>query len=137
MVDVDHDSDLDLFIGNFADIAWPGGGQPFPDDFKGESNRLYRNNGNGTFTEVSAAAGLAKNNYKTTASSLPTSIIFGILISSSRTTAARRSIQISETVRSRIASQIGSFLPARQESAEYQQGQFRRFYIAAEATKTL
>lgn len=69
MVDVDHDGDLDLFVGNFADMkTWPGGeAVVFPDDFKGEANRLYRNNGNGTFTDISNEAGVAKTANKTTA----------------------------------------------------------------------
>ncbi len=40
--DFDNDSDLDLFVANSS----------------GQADSLYRNNGNGTFTEVSAAAGM-------------------------------------------------------------------------------
>ena len=40
--DYDNDGDLDLYLAN-----------------NGTANRLYRNNGNGTFTEVGAAAGVA------------------------------------------------------------------------------
>jgi tetratricopeptide (TPR) repeat protein len=69
-VDVDHDGDLDLFIGNFADLnKWPTSGEPavFPDDFAGEENKLFRNNGNGTFTDITAQAGLGGGKNKTTA----------------------------------------------------------------------
>lgn len=41
-VDYDNDGKLDLFVKNY-----------------GSSNRLYKNNGDGTFTEVAAAAGIA------------------------------------------------------------------------------
>jgi tetratricopeptide (TPR) repeat protein len=44
-VDVDHDGDLDLFIGGVADPA--------------AKNVLCRNNGNGTFTDITADARLA------------------------------------------------------------------------------
>jgi len=68
-VDYDHDGDLDLFVGNFADLSeWPGGETAtFPDDFAGTPNRLYRNNGNGTFTDITDQAGLGGGKQKTTA----------------------------------------------------------------------
>ena len=47
-VDVDHDGDLDLFIVGFA--AGPG---PNPQT---AANQLLRNNGDGTFTDITAAA---------------------------------------------------------------------------------
>jgi hypothetical protein len=43
-VDLDNDADLDLFLGNFT-----------------RENRLFRNDGDGTFTDVSADAGLGRN----------------------------------------------------------------------------
>jgi tetratricopeptide (TPR) repeat protein len=68
-VDTDHDGDLDLYLGNFADLSrWPGNdGAIFPDDFAGQENRLFRNNGNGTFTDITTPAGLGGGNLKTTA----------------------------------------------------------------------
>ena len=47
-VDVDHDGDLDIFIAGFADVS------PRP-----SQNQLLRNNGNGTFADITAQAGLA------------------------------------------------------------------------------
>ena len=47
-VDVDHDGDLDIFLGGFSDK------NKKSDDFA--ANRLLRNNGDGTFTDISEAA---------------------------------------------------------------------------------
>lgn len=59
-VDYDHDGDLDLYVVNFSGaIADFQGEKVFPRDFAGAPNVLYRNNGNGTFTDVSAESGLA------------------------------------------------------------------------------
>jgi tetratricopeptide (TPR) repeat protein len=68
-VDHDHDGDLDLFVGNFADLSrWPGGESAiFPDDFAGTPNKLYRNNGQGSFTDITDQAGLSGGANKTTA----------------------------------------------------------------------
>jgi tetratricopeptide (TPR) repeat protein len=68
-VDYDHDGDLDLYVGNFADLSkWPGGESlTFPDDFPGQENKLFRNNGNGTFTDVTDQMGLSGGKQKTTA----------------------------------------------------------------------
>ena len=59
-VDVDHDGDLDVFIAGLADLSkTPKGDEPiFPDDFAGAPNLLLRNDGNGKFTDVTAAAKL-------------------------------------------------------------------------------
>jgi lipoprotein NlpI len=60
-VDVDHDGDLDIFITGVADLSQaPKGGSSavFPDDFAGAPNLLLRNDGNGKFTDVTAAAKL-------------------------------------------------------------------------------
>ncbi|MCI0660648.1 MAG: FG-GAP-like repeat-containing protein, partial [Acidobacteria bacterium] len=69
-VDLDHDGDLDLFTGNFADLRqWPSDNETavFPDDFPGEENKLFRNNGDGTFTDLTARTGLGGGRNKTTA----------------------------------------------------------------------
>jgi hypothetical protein len=50
-IDFDNDGDLDLYVTNMGDTII--GNQP---------NRLYRNNGDGTFTDVAAAVGLASVN---------------------------------------------------------------------------
>ncbi len=60
-VDIDHDGDLDLFITGLADLSKApkdGASVVFPDDFAGAPNLLLRNDGNGKFTDVTAAAGL-------------------------------------------------------------------------------
>jgi tetratricopeptide (TPR) repeat protein len=48
-VDVDHDGDLDIFMAGAARSA---------DGDRPASNQLLRNNGNGTFTDITGAAGL-------------------------------------------------------------------------------
>ncbi len=61
-VDVDHDGDLDIFVGGLIDFNKPfkrhesGRAVSFPDGFAGAPNLLLRNNGNGTFSDITAAA---------------------------------------------------------------------------------
>ncbi|MEW6732625.1 MAG: FG-GAP-like repeat-containing protein [Acidobacteriota bacterium] len=68
-VDHDHDGDVDLYLGNFIDMAkWPTGqAAVFPNDFPGDNNILYRNNGDGSFTNITEAVGLAGDARRTTA----------------------------------------------------------------------
>lgn len=69
-VDADHDGDLDLFIGNFADLnTWPVNADSavFPDEFAGAENKLFRNKGDGTFTDDTVKTGLGGGKLKTTA----------------------------------------------------------------------
>ncbi|HEX8998737.1 MAG TPA: FG-GAP-like repeat-containing protein [Blastocatellia bacterium] len=72
-VDADHDGDLDLFVGNFADLSQFPGKDPavFPDDFTGEDNKLFQNNGiqagGVTFSDITAKTGLSGGKNKTTA----------------------------------------------------------------------
>ena len=59
-VDFDHDGDLDLYISRFTDfIVQPGGEFNFPFGGSAPGNVLWRNNGDGTFTDWTAQAGLA------------------------------------------------------------------------------
>jgi len=63
LVDVDHDGDLDIVIAGLADLAGSrsrAAEQPlmFPSEFAPAPIRLLRNNGNGTFTDATADAGL-------------------------------------------------------------------------------
>jgi hypothetical protein len=63
LVDVDHDGDLDLVIAGLADLAATrerGGDRAlmFPGDFEPAPVRLLRNNGNGTFTDITRSARL-------------------------------------------------------------------------------
>ena len=68
--DADNDGHLDLFVTryvvwSFDDNRYCGEKKPgyraycHPDNFEGTTNILYRNNGDGTFTDVSAKAGIA------------------------------------------------------------------------------
>ena len=60
-VDVDHDGDLDIFIAGLADLSKPPQGHAvFPEDFAPAPNLLLRNDGNGKFTDITAAARLDK-----------------------------------------------------------------------------
>jgi len=63
LVDVDHDGDLDLVIAGLADVAATrerGGDATllFPGDFEPAPVQLLRNNGNGTFTDITRSARL-------------------------------------------------------------------------------
>jgi Flp pilus assembly protein TadD len=52
-IDYDHDGDLDLYVTRFNDFPLDNSAQPFtfPPDTKPAGNVLWRNNGNGTFTD--------------------------------------------------------------------------------------
>jgi hypothetical protein len=74
-VDFDRDGHLDLFVGHY--VKWTretdiwctldGKNKSYctPEPYVGEPNRLFRNNGNGTFTDVSEKAGIANPRGKT------------------------------------------------------------------------
>ena len=75
-VDYDNDGKLDLFVGRYVDWNFQNnrycgqkrpGGRSYchPDNFKGVTNVLYRNNGDGTFRDVSEKAGVANPDGKT------------------------------------------------------------------------
>ncbi len=58
--DFDHDGDLDIQVSNYAPASLGGSGTEagpilVPEEIPGAPNRLYRNNGNGTFTDVAAS----------------------------------------------------------------------------------
>ncbi|HEX8175752.1 MAG TPA: FG-GAP-like repeat-containing protein [Pyrinomonadaceae bacterium] len=58
-LDADHDGDLDVFIAGLADLSKaPRGEAVFPEDFAGAACMLLRNDGNGKFTDTTAAAKL-------------------------------------------------------------------------------
>jgi hypothetical protein len=66
--DLDGDGDQDLFVANYLEFdpksppfcAAPDGRRDYcgPEDFPAQADRLYRNNGDGTFTDVSKSAGI-------------------------------------------------------------------------------
>jgi hypothetical protein len=58
-IDYDHDGDLDLYTNNFQDFPREGANPlELPRDAKSVSSHMWRNNGNGTFTDVTEAVGL-------------------------------------------------------------------------------
>jgi tetratricopeptide (TPR) repeat protein len=57
--DADHDGDLDIFVAGLADLSkLPAGKETlaFPEDFHAAPNMLWRNDGNGKFTDVTIDA---------------------------------------------------------------------------------
>jgi len=65
-VDYDRDGKLDLFVGNYLKfdpkvkkVFYSAEAFAGPLDYEGDSNRLFHNNGDGTFTDVSERAGIA------------------------------------------------------------------------------
>jgi hypothetical protein len=73
--DFDNDGWLDLFVGNYVNwsietdlwCALDGTHKSYctPESYEGVSPRLYRNQGNGTFEDVTERAGILKKNAKT------------------------------------------------------------------------
>jgi thioredoxin-like negative regulator of GroEL len=59
-IDYDHDGDLDLYVTRFNDFPLADPNEPFefPQNVPAPGNVLWRNNGNGTFTEWTKQTGL-------------------------------------------------------------------------------
>lgn len=65
-LDADHDGDLDILIAGFADLSKTtdkSGAIGIPDGFAGAPNMLLRNDGNGKFSDVTAAAKVGNSNH--------------------------------------------------------------------------
>jgi hypothetical protein len=70
LLDMDRDGDLDLFVANYLDFTYENhlmrtskgiGKYAGPMDFPPMPNNLFRNNGDGTFTDVSVESGVAEH----------------------------------------------------------------------------
>ena len=89
--DYDADGDLDFFVANYLDFpvagsktcSGPAGGRDYcgPLQFRPVPDRIFRNNGNGTFTDVSDSSGITKADDPASESSAPISTVIAERIS--------------------------------------------------------
>ncbi len=63
--DYDDDGDLDVYVGNYLEYDrgkfrdyYPAAGYPGPLSYAGQQDAMYRNNGDGTFSDVTEEAGI-------------------------------------------------------------------------------
>ncbi|MCK5700102.1 MAG: VCBS repeat-containing protein, partial [Cyclobacteriaceae bacterium] len=68
ILDYDGDGDMDIYLLN--GVYLPGISDPEGEEFADATNKLYRNNGDGYFTEVSSQAGIDNNQWSMAAGAL-------------------------------------------------------------------
>ena len=96
-LDYDKDGCVDLFVGRYVKFDpkyrayYAADNYPGPLDYEGTTNRLYHNNCNGTFTDVTEKSGIGAVTGRTMGVTRPTSTMTAIPTSTSPTTVPRTS----------------------------------------------